>query len=374
MSDEQSVLEIAAGFRVDGVPVSARTVKHGHIHDTWVSTVRGARGEARFVHQRLNRAVFPWPERVMENVERVTQHVRARLSAAGQDAARGTLTVIPALDGRSYHVAQDGGVWRTYRFIEGARTFSVVQGPRHAFEAARAFARFLALVADLPGPPLHETVPAFADTGRRFEAFARALESDRARRAARAAPEVAFARGREELARLLVDLPARGAVPRRVVHHDTKIDNVLIDDRTGEGICVIDLDTVMHGTALFDFGDMVRYGACRAAEDDAQPERAVVDLELFEQLVRGWVGEAGALLTPVELDQLVPAARCLTFVAGLRFLTDFLEGDRYFRTARPDHNLVRCRVQFALVRDLEARDARLGEIVERWRGGRSPGS
>ena len=362
--DEARVLAVATRFH-SGKPLAASLLKGGHIHDTWLVSVGTPQGLSRFVQQRLNRSVFPRPDQVMENIERVTAHVRGKLREAGQDAERGALGVVEALERRPYSVDDQGEYWRSYRFIEGARTFGVVQGPRHAYEAARAFGRFLALLADLPAPPLHETVPAFADTRARFGAFARAVDADRAARAAGVAREIEFAREREALAGLLVDAVHRGDVPRRTAHHDTKIDNVLIDDETGDGLCVLDLDTVMPGTALYDFGDMVRYGACRAAEDDPHPARARVELELFEQLARGWLDATRELLVPAEIERLIDAGRCLTFVAGLRFLTDFLEGDAYFRTTRPEQNLDRCRVQFALVRDMEAQAGAMHETVRR---------
>ena len=362
--DEAHVLGVATRFHT-GKPLAASLLKGGHIHDTWLVSVDTPHGASRYVQQRVNRAVFPRPDQVMENIARVTTHVRAKLRESGHDPERSALSVVPALDGRPYCVDERGEYWRSYRFIAGARSFSVVQGPRHAYEAARAFGRFLALLADLPGPPLHETVPAFADTHARFGAFARAVDADRAGRASRVASEITFAREREALSRLLVDAVRRRDVPSRTAHHDTKIDNVLIDDETREGLCVLDLDTVMPGTALYDFGDMVRYGACRAAEDDPDPARARVELELFEPLARGWLDATRELLVPAEIERLVDAGRCLTFVAGLRFLSDFLDGDLYFRTTRPEQNLDRCRVQFALVRDMESQAQAMHEIVRR---------
>ena len=362
--DEARVLAVATRFHA-GKPLAASLLKGGHIHDTWLVSVATLEGLKRFVQQRLNRAVFARPDHVMENIERVTTHVRAKLLAAGQDPERKVLTVARALDGRPYCVDDEGEYWRSYHFIEGARSFGVVQGPRHAYESARAFGRFLALLADLPGPPLHETIPAFADTRSRFGAFARALDADRVGRVAEAAREIDFAREREALAGMLVHAVSRGDVPRRTAHHDTKIDNVLIEDEAGEGLCVLDLDTVMPGSALYDFGDMVRYGACRAAEDDPDLARARIELELFEPLARGWLDATRDLLVPAEVERLVEAGRCLTFVAGLRFLTDFLGGDTYFRTTRPEQNLDRCRVQFALVRDLESQAESMQEIVRR---------
>ena len=362
--DEARVVAVATRFHT-GKPLGASLLKGGHIHDTWLVRVSAPQGSRSFVQQRLNRAVFPRPDRVMENIERVTTHVRGRLLAAGHAPERHALAVVPALDGRPFCVDDQGETWRSYHFIEGARSFGVVQGPRHAYETGRAFGRFLALLGDLPAPPLHETIHAFADTRARFGAFARALDADRAGRAVRVGREIELAREREALAGMLSDAVRRGDVPLRTAHHDTKIDNVLIDDETGEGLCVLDLDTVMPGTALYDFGDMVRYGACRAAEDDLDLSRARIDLELFEHLARGWLDATRELLVPDEVERLVEAGRCLTLVAGLRFLTDFLDGDAYFRTTRPDQNLDRCRVQLALVRDMESRAEAMHEIVRR---------
>jgi Ser/Thr protein kinase RdoA (MazF antagonist) len=355
----QVLKNIVERFRVGGEVTSVEPLGSGHIHDTYASTVLTAAGTARFVHQRINRSVFPSPERLQENVVRVTSHLRRKIAAEGGDPERETLTVVPTRDGGNLHEDSLGESWRTFRFVENARTLDVPGSPKHAYEIAAAFGRFLRRVADLPGPRLHETIPGFGDTRARIDAFREALEADRLGRAAAVGAEVEFVRAREGLAAVLPTLLEQRLVPERIVHHDTKVDNVLIDEDTGRGICVIDLDTVMPGSVLHDFGDMVRLGATRAAEDEKDLSLVSVDEELFEGLVRGYMDEAGPVLTAGEIEHLVEAARITAFVVGVRFLTDHLAGDTYFRILREGHNLDRCRVQFALVRDLEEKADRL---------------
>jgi Ser/Thr protein kinase RdoA (MazF antagonist) len=357
------LIEIVNRFRIDGEVVAVARHGAGHIHETYVSDVRTSRGSVRFLHQRINRTVFPSPERVMENIERVTEHLRGKFLDVGENPERRTLTIVPTVDGRRWLRTPAGDTWRSYRFIEGARTYDVATGPDHVRNVARAFGLFQSMMRDLPGPRLHETIPHFADTRRRFDALLEALDADVSNRAARVRPEIDFALAHEPLASLLVDLAASGRVPERVVHHDTKINNVLIDDETGQGICVIDLDTVMPGTELYDFGDSVRFGSSAAAEDELDLDRVRLDVDWFEHLARGYLEVARDFLEPVEVDHLVPAAAAVTFTAGVRFLTDYLAGDSYFRVQRGDHNLDRCRVQFALLREIEDKFDRLQTII-----------
>ncbi len=360
-----SLLPIVAKFRVGGDLISIEAAGSGHINETYVSRVRTDRGLVRFVHQKINRSVFRSPQRVMDNIERVLAHLRTKILARGGDPERRTLTLVPAIDGRCFHVSPEGDCWRTYRFVEDARSFDTAQGPDHARQVGRAFAEFQRMLADLPGPRLHETIPHFGDTRRRFDSFTEALEQDAHHRAAAAAAEIRFAQEREALAGPLVDLVRSGTVPERVIHYDTKINNVLIDDRTGEGLCVIDLDTVMPGTALYDFGDSVRLGAARSAEDETDLSAVGLDLDLFEALARGWL--ESHFLTEAELGHLALSSKLVTFVTGVRFLTDYLYGDVYFKTHREGHNLDRCRAQFAMVREMEAKAEQMEAIVERSR-------
>jgi len=356
---------VAGRFRLGGEVQSVRRLGRGHIHDTWISRVRTPAGPRRFVHQRLNRHVFPAPGRVMENIARVTAHVRERVEREGGDPERESLTLLPTIDGEWFHETADGRCWRTYRYIEGTIRHDGVAPPRVVAAAARAFARFLRRVADLPGPRLHETIPHFGDTRRRYRALVEAVDSDAHGRAAGSRAEIDLALAREDLSRLLPDALERGEVPERVIHFDTKLNNVLLDANGGEGVCVIDLDTVMHGTALYDFGDCARSATCRGPEDARDPEAAGFDLERFEALARGWLEAAPGFLTPREIDLLPAAARAVTYTCGVRFLTDHLAGDRYFKVGRPGHNLDRCRTQFRMLRDMERLADRMDAAIAR---------
>ena len=261
-------LEIIAHFQQQGEFLEAAAYGTGHINDTFASSFRTDSGVVRYIHQRINHHIFREPEQVMENIVRVTRYAAERVRAAGGDPARETLTVIPALDGRPYYCTADGDYWRTYVFIEGARTYDQVEDVRHVYTAANAFGKFQRLLAGLPGERLHETIPGFHDTAKRFDAFVQALERDAHNRAATARAEIDFILARAADARVVVDLLAGGRMPERVTHNDTKLNNVMIDERTGDGICVIDLDTIMPGSALYDFGDLVRTGAVSGAEDE----------------------------------------------------------------------------------------------------------
>lgn len=357
---------VASQFRIDGRFVDAAPYGSGHINDTYASRIETSGGVRRYIHQRINHRVFCDPERLMENIERVTRHLRGKVEAAGGEADREALTVVPALDGRSlWRDEASGEFWRTYLFIEGARTYDVVTSPEHAERSARAFGRFQEMLSDLPGPRLVETIPAFHDTPRRVAALRAAVEADAVGRVAEAEEEIRQAMARAERAGTLVEL----AVPERITHNDTKCNNVMIDDATGEGVCVIDLDTVMPGLAVVDFGELVRTGANPAAEDERDLSKVGLDLGMFERLARGYLSAAGKMLTPLEIEHLPQAAMMMTYENGVRFLTDHLSGDTYYKVHRPGHNLDRCRVQLALLADMERKAERMAELVAHRRGG-----
>jgi Ser/Thr protein kinase RdoA (MazF antagonist) len=363
---------MVAGFRVGGKPLSIQPFGSGHINDTYVSLVDTPRGPQRFVHQRINDTVFRSPRQVIQNIERVTNHIRDKLALQGRDPSRRVLALIPTVhpgaDGESVLRSPEGEVWRTYRYIDGATTHDIIRAQDHARSVARAFGPFQKQVGDLPGPRLHETIPHFADTQQRFKSFLAALDADARNRAIEARPEIEFALKREHATSLIGELLAARRIPERIVHNDTKINNVMIDDVTGEGICVIDLDTVMPGTTLYDFGDMVRMGASSAAEDEPNLSIVGLDMRLFESLVEGYLGATREFLTRGEMDHLVDAARIVALTIGVRFLSDFLSGDTYFKTLRPGHNLDRCRTQFAMVRTMEDVADDMHAIVDRYRG------
>ncbi|MCP4547197.1 MAG: aminoglycoside phosphotransferase family protein [bacterium] len=332
----------------------------GHINDTWRLRLAG---RTDGLLQRINTDVFRNPVLLMENIQRVAAHIRGVVEAAGQDPTRRVLTVMTAADGANLFRDAAGDYWRCYGFIAGVHSLNRAENPGQIESAARAFARFQKYLVDLPGPGLHETIPGFGDTRLRLTAFKTVTAADPVARAAAVQREIDFVFARETLAAGLMRLLENGDVPERIIHFDTKLNNVLLDDETGEGLCVIDLDTVMPGTLLYDFGDLVRSGAARCLEDETDVSRAGIDLDLFAALVRGFLQEARHILVPNEIENLVYGARHVTFTMGLRFLSDHIDGDRYYGIDRPGQNLDRCRTQFAMLADMEAKAKQMTEII-----------
>lgn len=343
--------------------LSAEPYGNGHIHDTYRVFFAPTGSPARMILQRINTQVFRNPDVLTENVARVTAHLAAQL-AADPDRDRRALTLIPTRAGAALHTDEDGGLWRAWRYIPDAYSLDQIDSPAQAFEAARAFGLFQQQLASLPAPPLHATIPDFHHTPKRYAAFEEAIARDAAGRVRTAQAEIAFARARQSIPGLLIDSSSGASgLPERVTHNDTKVNNVLFDERTGTGLCVIDLDTVMPGLAAYDFGDMVRTMTCSAPEDETDLARVRVDLSLFEAVARGYLSAAGSFLTPTEKDSLLIAGKLITFELALRFLTDHLNGDTYFKVHRPAHNLDRCRTQFMLVESIEAQEAEIGRLV-----------
>jgi len=357
---------LGAAFGMEGVFVEGRAWGSGHINDTFVSTWDQGGRRRRWVHQRINETVFADPDALMKNVIRVTEHVRRRLEAAGvADVGRRVLEVVYTRQGEPLWRGPRGAPWRTYRFVEGARTLEVPRSPAHAGEVARAFGRFQDLLRDLPGPPLAETIGGFHDTPGRLAALAEAVEADPVGRLDGARREAEALLGRQDLAASLQRALDAGRLPQRITHNDTKINNVLVDDRTGEALCVIDLDTVMPGLTAYDFGELVRTATGRAAEDETDLEKVGVDLDVFDALARGYVSGTAPFLTREERDTLTVGSLVMTLENSTRFLTDHLAGDVYFKVHRPGHNLDRCRAQLTLLRRLEGRRREMERIVER---------
>jgi len=301
---------------------------------------------------------------LMENLERVIKHVRQKLEAEGaDDIERRVLTLIPTVTDTSFYVDAEGNHWRVYVFIEGAKTYDELETQEQAYEAAKAFGLFQKQLADLPGEPLIETIPGFHDTRSRFEALRKAIDEDVCGRAADVQADIDFAFERESIVDRVLDMLKDGSIPLVTTHSDTKLNNVMLDDKTGEGICVIDLDTVMPGSCLYDFGDMVRTAARPCPEDETDLTKVVARLEMFESITRGYLAAAGDSLNQNEKDHLAFSARLITFEIGLRFLTDYLQGDVYFKTHRDGHNLDRARVQFKMTASFEERMDEMNEIV-----------
>jgi aminoglycoside phosphotransferase (APT) family kinase protein len=357
---------VAAAFAVDGTLTGVEPFGAGHINDSFLLAYRGAAGTRRFLLQRINDRVFPQPAMVTQNVHRVTTHIAETLRLQGvPDLDRRVLTIVPTQEGQAWHRDAAGSTWRLYRFIENARVHNAAATPEQARKAARAFGTFQRQLADLGGPRLHETIPDFHNTPLRYDALDHAVQADRFNRAAVAKAEVDFALRCRALAGVLLDLHSSGQIPERVVHNDAKISNVLFDAESGEALCVVDLDTVMPGLSLYDFGDMVRSMTCTAAEDETDLSKVAVQMPLFEALSRGYLEATGDLLTRAEREHLVLAGKLITLEQGVRFLTDFLAGDVYYKTQRPNHNLDRCRTQFQLVESIAQQEDRLFRVVER---------
>jgi hypothetical protein len=326
----------------------------GHINDTYLAVYQREGRTERYIHQRINHLVFTNPAQVMENIQRVTEHQRQKLAAAPPSPGprRQALRCLPARDGTPLWRDPEGNHWRTYLFIEGARSYDVVESPAQAFAAARAFGDFQKMLADLPGPRLHETIPRFHDTPWRLANLEAAAAADRHRRAGACRAEIDQALAQRSATRRLADLQAQGRIPERITHNDTKLNNVLIDEASGQDVCVIDLDTVMPGLSLYDFGDMVRTATMPVPEDTRDLSRVVMQRPMFEALARGYLASAGQLLNADERANLAFSGWLMTFETGIRFLTDHLAGDTYYRIHRPGQNLDRARTQLALARDL----------------------
>lgn len=363
-----TVLEIASHFDFYGEFIDAHPYGFGHINDTYAARFRLPDGSTiRYLLQRINHNVFKNPPALMENISGVTRHLRQKIFLAGGDPNRETLNVIPTKSGQPYHLTDDGNYWRAYIFIEQARTYESVEDLHHVYSAAQTIGRFQSMVADYPIHELHETIPDFHNTPKRLATFRQAVEDDVVNRAHLCQDDIQFVESHADKTSLLLDLCAAGAVPLRVTHNDTKLNNVMIDEMTGEGVCVIDLDTVMPGISLYDFGDFIRTGANTAAEDERDLTRVHVNLEVFERFTQGYLETAASSLNATEIDNLPVSALIITLENSIRFLTDFLNGDTYYKIHREGHNLDRARTQFKLVTELEAKLDEMMVIVNKYR-------
>ena len=363
---EKQLQEISKKFQIYGEILHAETLKIGHINETYTATYDQGGTRVRYIHQKINRNVFKKPEAVMNNVVRVTSHLRKKQEARNaRDATRRSLVVIPTREGNSFYENGDHEVWRTFVFVEGVETYEAVQSPEQAYQAGRAFGEFQLLLVDLPGERLHETIPYFHHTRRRFSALQRAIEEDRYNRSKDAKAEIEFALKRESIVDVILDAMAKRKIPERVTHNDTKFNNVMLDVLTGEAMCIVDLDTVMPGCALYDFGDMVRTTTSPTLEDEPDLSKVRMQMPMFKKLAQGYLSTAGQFLTKAEKSHIAFSGKLITFEIGIRFLTDFLAGDTYFRIHRPAHNLDRCRTQFKLVDSIERQEEAMQKYVNR---------
>lgn len=361
--------EILGAFAFEGMPKNAERITDGHINNTFALTFESDSGKVkRYLLQELNTNVFRQPEALMNNVVGVTEFLRKKIiAAAGGDCERECLTVIPSKDSKPYFISSDGRFWRCFNFIENTYTLQKVESAESFAAAARAFGNFQCLLSDYPAETLVETIPNFHNTASRFADFKKALADNLSGRANTCKDETDFILKRESDCSVLVDMTARGELPLRVTHNDTKLNNVMFDNETGEGICVVDLDTVMPGLALYDFGDSIRFGASTAAEDEPDLEKVHFSPEYFEAYTDGFLATAGSALTDNEINLLAFSSKLMTLECGMRFLGDYINGDTYFKTDYPDHNLVRARTQLKLVAEMEEKMQDMVETVSRIR-------
>jgi hypothetical protein len=363
---EKQLQDISKKFQIYGEILHAETLKIGHINETYTATYDQGGTRVRYIHQKINKNVFKNPAAVMKNVMRVTTHIRKKVEARNvRDVTRRSLIVIPTRDGKSFF--QNGGseVWRTFVFVEGVETYEAVQSPEQAYQAGRAFGDFQHSLVDLPGERLFETIPDFHHTRKRLIALQQAIQKDHYNRAKEARGEIEFALQREAIVDVILNAMAKGKIPERITHNDTKFNNVMMDVLTGEAMCIVDLDTVMPGCALYDFGDMVRTTTSSTLEDEPDLAKVSMQMPMFKKLAQGYFSTAGQFLTKAEKSHAAFSGKLITFELGLRFLTDYLSGDNYFRTHRAGHNLDRCRTQFKLVESIERQEAAMQKYVNR---------
>ena len=358
--------EVLAAYEFPATLLGAVRYGQGHINDTFCVLCQPQEGDCvRFILQGLSSAAFPHPEELMENFIGITSYLREKVIAAGGDPRRETLSLVKTRDGKDFYTDSTGKVWRLTPFIEDTDCFQ--SATPELFEAsARAFGRFQYLLQGYPAATLHETIARFHDTENRFEKFIAALEADKHNRAKDIQEDIQFVLDRKADCSVALQALRDGKLPLRVTHNDTKLNNILIDRETREGICVIDLDTTMPGLSINDFGDSIRFGANHSKEDEKDLSKVNFDIELYEAYTRGFLEGAQGSLTEAELEYLPWGARLMTLECGIRFLTDYLDGDHYFRIHYPTQNLDRCRTQFKLVKDMEEQFEAMAAVVRKY--------
>lgn len=343
---------ITDSFSIGGNYVGSERKNDGNINSTFVLSFVDGGKTHKYTLQKINTYVFKKPDELMSNIAGVTAHIR-------KSGRMQTLDFLKSRDGKYYCVDGDGNYWRCYRYVDGVHTFNTIDSAEVFRGAGEAFGRFQSILADYPIDRLYDTIPNFHNTASRLEDFKKSVAADKAGRADGVREEINFILGRENDAHVLTDMIKSGKLPLRVTHNDTKLNNILFDNETGEGVCIIDLDTVMPGLSLYDFGDSIRFGANTAAEDEPDTDKISLDLGLYRAYTEGYLSSAGESLTETEIGLLPFSAKLMTLELCMRFLGDYLDGDRYFKINYPEHNLVRTRAQIKLVSDIESK---LGEM------------
>jgi Ser/Thr protein kinase RdoA (MazF antagonist) len=361
----EEITGIINSFDIKGTPVSASAITDGNINRTYRIEVEDGGKIKKYLLQRINTFVFRNPDELMQNIFAVTGFLKEKIRKNGGDESRETLSFIKTKDGKQYYKTEGNDCWRCYVFVDDAYALNSIDNAGIFYKAGKAFGNFQNLLSDFPSETLFETIPDFHNTEKRYENLEKSIENNKANRVGEVKEEIDFIRKRKDDTSRLTKLMGTGELPLRVTHNDTKLNNILFDKKTNEGICVIDLDTVMPGLSLYDFGDCVRYGASTAKEDERDLSKVSIDLELFEAYSKGYLSSVGDTLTKKEKELLAFSVKLLSLELAIRFLTDYLDGDEYFKINYPDHNLVRTRVQLKLVEDIENKLGEMEEIIKK---------
>lgn len=365
------IKEVIRHFQFEGKYFGAEELHSGNVNGTYrlfYNTADG--GKSDYILQQINTYAFKHPEQVTSNIVRVTSHLRSTMEAVGVNPDNRVLTCIPTREGEFMYCDKQNRYWRAYRYIHSAFAYDRVEKPEHFREAGRAFGEFQRMLSGFTAEDLYETIPHFHDTRRRFYAFVASVAEDKVGRVAELEKEIDFFFDRRKMMSAIVRRIDDGRIPVRVTHNDTKINNIMIDENTGKAVCVIDLDTVMAGSALYDYGDAIRFGANTADEDEPDTSKISLNLNLFREFTAGFLSEVGELLTEEEIRCLSLGIKVMTCELAMRFLTDYIDGDLYFRVKSPDHNLVRAHAQMKLLEDVESKTDEMNAIIEELIAGR----
>ncbi len=354
------IIQILSNFKAEGELVCCEPFGNGHINNTYLVKTRTESAENKYILQGINTYVFKNPQAIMENIEKVTNYLREK------SLGKRILSLVYTKDGHTYYKDSEDNFWRMYDFIENSICLDYVDNLEDFYECAVAFGKFQRDLCDFPAHTLYETIPDFHNTPKRFEAFLEAVDKNLSGRVGTVAEEIEFVKLRRDFCSVLIDANKEGRLPLKVTHNDTKSNNVMLDKDTRKAICVIDLDTIMPGFSVTDFGDAVRFGASTAAEDEKDLNKVQFDLDFFEAYVKGFIKGCEGMLEKQEILLLPEGAKMMTLECGMRFLTDYIDGDLYFKTAYPEHNLVRARTQFKLVSDMEQKWDKMKQIIEKY--------
>lgn len=359
--------KIISNFKINGKLISCERYGEGHINQTFLAIVEQNGKRVDYILQKINDSLFTDVERLMQNIMLVTEYNRAKIKARGGNPDRESLSLVYTKDNKAYYYDEESkGYFRVYIFITGAIAYQAVEKPEHFYQSAVAFGNFACLLAEFDATKLYESIPNFHNTEKRYENFLAAVKADKLGRAESVKKEIDFVINRKEYCGRIVKLLESGEMPTKVTHNDTKLNNVMLDEITGEPVAVIDLDTIMQGSICYDFGDSIRFGCNHADEGEQDLSKVNFDIELFEAYTKGYLKALGDSITKVEKDNLAFGAILMTYECGMRFLTDYLEGDTYFRIKRPSHNIDRTRMQFKLVEDMEKALPEMQKIVNKY--------